>query len=153
MIKYSKKVRCWPINSSLKNAKLLKTQNLVFYWYQTFLRKAKCFFVWNFQYNTQETFLWHKLLLCDLPGISSLLLPHFAVTCNHKSKIQLLFTFFASITHSNRPLGKHILSSEGSKGHVCRLLADFDPCLIVSFVSLILSVVIQSRQTANYLSC
>ena len=25
----SKKVRCWPINSSLKDAKLLKTQNLV----------------------------------------------------------------------------------------------------------------------------
>ena len=84
---HSKKVRCWPINSSLKDAKLLKTQNFVFYWYQTFLGKAKYFFVWNFAYNTQETFLWHKLLLCDLPGISSLLLPRFAVTCNHKSKI------------------------------------------------------------------
>ena len=28
---HSKEVGCWPINSSLKDAKLLKTQNLVFY--------------------------------------------------------------------------------------------------------------------------
>ena len=30
------------------------------------------------------------------------------------------FTFFASVTHSNGPLGKQVLSSAGSKGHVGR---------------------------------
>ena len=42
--------------------------------------------------------------------------------------------FFGSITLSNRPLRKHMLSSAGSKGHISRLLlADFDPMLFISF--------------------
>ena len=44
-----------------------------------------------------------------------------ATTYHCKSKIQLSFMFFASITLSNRPLRKHMLSSASSKGHFSRL--------------------------------
>ena len=46
---------------------------------------------------------------------------HFAMTFDFKSKLEQLFTFFTSLTHSSGPLRKLGLSSLGSKGHVCWL--------------------------------
>ena len=50
-----------------------------------------------------------------LPAISLPLLPRFAITCNCKSASKV-----KSASHSNGPLGKHMLSSASSKGHLCK---------------------------------
>ena len=55
-----------------------------------------------------DIFLWQRCYFCHLPAIFSLLLPGFAITCHCKSKIQLSFMFFTSITHCNRPLRKQV---------------------------------------------
>ena len=87
-------------------------------------------------HNTQEILLvWHKRVFCHLLAMSWLRLLHFQITCNFKSKLWLMFTLFASITHSHEPLRKHCLSSAGSKGHVSRLwLVDFNPCCLFHFL-------------------
>ena len=86
-----------------------------------------------------DIFVWHKLLFCHLQATSSLPLPHFAMTFDFKSKLEQLFTFFTSLTHSSGPLRKLGLSSAGSKGHVCWLwLVDFDPCCLFRLVEIII---------------
>ena len=50
-----------------------------------------------------------------------------------------MFTFFASVIHSNGPLREHRLSSAGSNVHVCGLyLVDFDPCFLFHFVVIVI---------------
>ena len=80
-------------------------------------------------------FVWHVVFCFHLQAISLLPLPWFALKCDLKSKLQLTFTFFASVTQSNGPLKKHGLPSAGTKGHVCRFwLVDFDPYCLFRFV-------------------
>ena len=70
-----------------------------------------------------------------LQAISSLPLLCFAIKCDLKSKLQLTFTFFASVTQSNGPLRKYELSSVGTKDHVSRFwLINFDPYCLFRFV-------------------
>ena len=96
-------------------------------------------FSYNVAYNSPgDIFLWQKLqLFClHLLAISSLLLPCIAITCHCKSKIQLSFMFFDSITvHCNRPLRKHMLSSAGSKGHVSELGCNWLILIHILFIS------------------
>ena len=65
-----------------------------------------------------------------------------AAICNNmppQVKNITIAKFFASVTRSNGPLGKHLLSFAGSKGHVCTLsLVDFDPFSLFCFVVIIL---------------
>ena len=59
----------------------------------------QCFSIQNFTYNTQKTYLFDtSCYFCYLPAISLLPLPHFAITCNLKSKIQLTLTFSSPVT-------------------------------------------------------
>ena len=87
---HSKKVGCWQLVK--ENNKLLETQNLILI-ANIIIRKAKCLetpdVLRNFVYNTQGTFLWHKLyfLFCHLPAFSLLLFPCFSETCDRKYKI------------------------------------------------------------------
>ena len=52
--------------------------------------------------QSAEIYLWHKLLFCHLPTISSLLFPPFAVTyVTTSQKYNCGLCFFAPVTHSN----------------------------------------------------
>ena len=67
-------------------------------------------------FNTQETYLFER---------SCTIAAHFKNIMTSCKKFNSL-TVFACVVHSNGPLRKHGLSSEGSKGQVCRLrLVDF----------------------------
>ena len=45
----------------------------------------------------RDLYVWHKLLFCHPSAISLLPLPLFAITCNLKSKTELVFTVFVSV--------------------------------------------------------
>ena len=58
-------------------------------------------------------FVWHAVF--HLQAISSRPLPWFALKCDLKSKLQLTFTFFTSVTQSKGPLRKTRASFSGYK--------------------------------------
>ena len=76
----------------------------------------------QFTCNTQETYLFVPSRYFVI--YQQFLRYHCRALQKHDdlwSKIQLTFTFFASVIHSDGPFRKRGLSSEGSKGRVCRL--------------------------------
>ena len=124
-----------------KNKKLFEAHNLNIH-SKRFPRKQNIspdnVFLYSKLYITRRRhicFVWHAVFCFHLQAISSLPLPWFALKCDLKLKLQVTFTFFASVTQSNEPLRKHGLPSAATKGHVCRFwLVDFDPYCLFRFV-------------------
>ena len=82
------------------------------FWQKMFRKKAK---------HSGDIIVWHKLLFCHLPAISSLPLSRFGITSRSQVKNVTNLYVFCLRRHSNGPLRKHGLSSTGSKGQVYRL--------------------------------
>ena len=82
----------------------------------------QCFSIRNFAYDTQETYIFDTY--CYFVIYQQFLRGYFPALQQHATVSQKYIyrlRFFASVTHSNGPLGKQVLSSVGSKGHVGRL--------------------------------